>query len=396
MPVFCFGPDGLGPDLTAVPAATPLPFDPTDVTVEPSTLVQTGGTTGYPKLVHHRHGFFATLLAWADAYVASGAPPLRHLLQSGTWHISSQVGAFMTLFSGGTLFLKEGIDNGPYLALIRDERINSGFLAPPGLYTLLDDHELMDSADVSSLQMLTVSGSAAAPTRLKAAAERLGPVIRIVYGMSESPMIAAMPNVAFDPAHPDRLASCGLPFGDTSIEIRDDDGKPLPPHEVGDIWVSSSLNMSEYYGSPDVTAAVLVDGWLKTGDMGKLDDDGYLYIVDRAKDMIITGIGSSNVFCRPVEDILIEHPSVRAAALIGVPDPLLGETVHAYIVAAPGSDLTAEELREHAFGRLNARWTPTSFGFIDAMPLTASGKIDKKQLRERHAAEKRSSESSTA
>jgi acyl-CoA synthetase (AMP-forming)/AMP-acid ligase II len=387
--VFCFG-RGSGPDLTSalgIASDGSLPYDPTNVTSEPSTLVQTGGTTGLPKLVHHTHRFYAGLRTFADYYRAGDAPRLRHLLQSGTWHISSQTAAFMTLFSGGTLFLKQGIQNGPFLELIAKERINSGFIAPPGLYQLLDDQEMIDNADLSSMQTLTLSGSAAAPSRLRAAAERLGPVIRVVYGMTESPMIAAMPNVAYDPEHPERMASCGLPFGDTRIEIRDGDGKSLPAGEPGDIWVASTMNMAEYYGAPEATRQVLVDGWLRTGDIGTLDDNGYLYIVDREKDMVITGIGSSNVFCKPVEDVLMTQPSVRRAAVIGVPDPVFGERVHAYIVAAPGSELTGDQLREHMLGQLNERWTPTSWDFIDALPLTSSAKVDKKALRERYVAE---------
>ena len=379
LPIFCFG-RGSGADLTLVPHATSLPFDPTDVRDEPWTLVQTGGTTGHAKLVRHRHRFFATLLAFAGHYRTSDAPKLRHLLQSGTWHISSQTAAFMTLFSGGTLFLKEGLDNKPFLQLIERERINSAFVAPPGLYQLIQD-DLIDEVDLGSLLTLTVSGSAAAPARLAAAAEKLGPVVRIVYGMSECPMIAAMPNVAPDAEHPERLASCGLPFGDARIEIRDDNGDPVPTGEPGAIWVSSSMNMDGYFGAPEATAEAIVDGWLRTGDVGRLDSDGYLYVVDRDKDMIITGIGSSNVFCRPVEDLLLAHPSIAAAALIGVPDSDFGERVHAYVVAADGRPPTVEEIRGFVRERLNERWTPTSVEFIASMPYTAAAKVDKKALR---------------
>ena len=385
VPVLCFG-SGAGPDLLAVSPAEPLPFDAANVPAEPYTLTQTGGTTGLPKLVQHRHGLYAALLAFGTAYRASGVPKLRHLLQSGTWHISSQVAAFMTLFSGGTLFLKEGLANKDFLDLIRDERINSAFVAPPGLYQLLDDTELMATADTSTLATLTVSGAPAAPTRLSAAAERLGPIVRIVYGMSECPMITAMPDVAYDAEHPDRLASCGLPFGDTRIEIRDDDGKSLPTGEIGEIWVSSAMCMSGYFAAPELTASTLIDGWMRTGDVGRLDDDGYLYIVDRAKDMIITGVGSSNVYSRPVEDVLLSHPDVRAAAVIGVPDVAFGERVHAYYVTAPGASITTDEVREFTRARLNERWTPTSWEVIAELPLTISGKIDKKALRERFVA----------
>jgi len=384
LPILCFG-RGAGPDLLTTPVGDGLPFDPTHVTVEPSTLVQTGGTTALPKLVLHGHRFYTTVRALSDYYRASGAPRLRHLLQSGSWHISSQTAAFMTLFSGGTLILDSGLDNARFLAMIERERVNSTLVAPPGLYKLLDN-PILAGADTSSLQTLTVAGSASAPTRLAMAAEKLGPVVRIAYGMTESPMITVMPNVAPDPAHPQRLASAGQPFGDTRIEIRDATGAALPAGETGDIWVSSSLNMVEYFGQPQLTAQTLVDGFLRTGDIGRLDDDGYLYIVDREKDMIITGIGSTNVFCKPIEDVLLAHPQIRAAAVLGVPDPDFGERVHAEIVTAPGVTLTLDEVRAHVLTQLNERWTPTSADMIDELPLTTSGKVDKKALRERYVA----------
>lgn len=384
LPVLCFGPGGAGPDLTAFDADDEeLPFDPTRVPVEPSSLFQTGGTTGLPKLVHHRQHFFRTLRLMADGYLASGAPRLRHLLPSGTWHVSAQTAAFMTLFSGGTLVLSMGVENEPFLDTIAKERINSTLLMPAQLYDLLDD-PVLDSADTSSLLTLSISGGPAAPARLVQAIERFGPVIRLVYGMSESPFLTAQPGLVPDPVHPERLASCGLPYGDVKVEIRDAAGSVLPAGEAGTIWVSGSLNMAEYHGLPSLTGTTLVDGWLNTGDIGKLDEDGYLYIVDREKDMIITGTGAANVFCRPVEDALLAHPSVRAAAVVGVPDERTGERVHAVVVAAPGSGVTEDELRTYAVDQLGFVWSPKSVEFVDELPLTPSGKVDKKLLRARH------------
>jgi fatty-acyl-CoA synthase len=117
-----------------------------------------------------------------------------------------------------------------------------------------------------------------------------------------------------------------------------------------------------------------------------MDEDGYLYSVDREKDMIITGLGASNVFCRPVEDVLLSHPSVRAAAVVGVPDPEVGERVHAYVVLAPGAEVTSEDIRQHALDQLNHIWAPKTVEFVSELPMTASDKIDKKALRARHIA----------
>ncbi|MBV1856075.1 AMP-binding protein [Catellatospora tritici] len=383
-PVLCFGPGGVGPDLNA-DRATELPFDPADVTDEPSSLFQTGGTTGSPKLVHHRHGFFAALHLLSEFYLASGAPQLRHLLVAGTWHVSAQTAVFMTLFSGGTAFLHDGLEYPLFYETVARERINSTLLAPPLLYVLLDDPKSAD-ADFSSLVTLTVSGAAASPARLTQAIARFGPVIRIVYGMSESPFITAMANLDHDPDHPERLASCGVPYGDVRVQIRDEDNQVLPAGAVGEVWVSGSLLMAGYWGMPELTEQTLVDGWLRTGDVGRLDEHGYLYLLDRVKDMIVTGLSSTNVFCRPVEDALAGHPQVRAAAVIGVPHELEGEAVYAYVVPAAGATVTGDELRAHAAAELNAMWAPQQIEFIEAFPLTESGKVDKKALRERYLA----------
>jgi acyl-CoA synthetase (AMP-forming)/AMP-acid ligase II len=139
--------------------------------------------------------------------------------------------------------------------------------------------------------------------------------------------------------------------------------------------------MSEYFGAPELTAEALVDGWLRTGDVGRLDDRGRLYIVDRVKDMIITGTGAVNVYSRMVEDVLLAHPQVRAAAVVGIPDEALGEVVHAFVVVAPDAELTGEQLRAHALTQLSPVWAPRVVHFIDALPLTGPGKVDKRRLR---------------
>jgi acyl-CoA synthetase (AMP-forming)/AMP-acid ligase II len=360
-----------------------LPFDPAEIASSPSSLFQTGGTTGNPKLVHHTHRFFSALHDLAAYYVASGQPQLRHLLIAGTWHVSAQTAAFMTLFSGGTLFLHDGLEYEPFMDTVATERINSTLLAPGLFYELLD-HPKFPDADMSSLGTFSIAGASAAPARLRQAIERFGPVLRVVYGMSESPFISAYPNLAVDVDHPERLASCGLPYGDIKVEIRGSDGAMLPTGEVGEIWISGSLLMERYWGMPELTAETLVDGWLRTGDAGRVDSDGYLYIVDRYKDMIVTGLSGTNVFCRPVEDALAAHPAVRAAAVIGVPHPEMGEAVFAYVVPAPDATATPAEVQSFVAGELNELWAPWKVEYIDAMPFTESGKVDKKALRERY------------
>lgn len=383
--VFCFGPGGAGPDLSDAPPAPTLPIDPATVTHEPESVFQTGGTTGRPKLVHHRHSFFQALHTFAEFYAATDGRELRHLAVSGFWHASSQTAAYITLFTGGTLFLHDGLVMEDFFATVERERITSTLMAPPLLYLLLDN-PLLEKTDVSSLRILSVGGSPAAPARMAQAIERFGGGIRPSYGMSEATFITAYNDFAFDHEHPERLGSCGVAYGDTVIEIRDDNGTVLPPGRIGEVWVSTALKMSGYWGDPELTSATLVDGWLRTGDVGHLDADGYLFLVDRAKDMIITGYGSTNVYSRPVEDTLCAHPDVRAAAVIGVPDERTGEAVHAYVVVAPDATATSADLRAFVVRELNELWAPREVEFVAELPLTEMGKVDKKALRARFLA----------
>jgi acyl-CoA synthetase (AMP-forming)/AMP-acid ligase II len=385
--IMCLGPGGAGADLLAeawvldeqaMAALAARPDIP-----EPSSVFQTGGTTGRPKLVHHRHAFFQTLRLLSDYWVASGEHKLRHLASSGFWHVSGQMPAMMTLFSGGTLFLIPEFRAELVIAAIEKYRITSTFLTPPIMYEILD-HPALRTTDTSSMQMLSVGGAAVAPSRMRQAIAHFGPVLRPVYGMSEAPFITALPKLGDDPANPDRIRSAGTPYGDIRITIAAEDGTPLPDGSVGEVWVNGALSMLGYWGQPELTGQTLVDGWVHTGDMGYLDADGYLFLVDRIKDIIITGMASTNVYSRPIEDLLAAHPQVQAAAVIGVPDEAMGEAVQAYVVLAEGATVTAEELRALVENTLNEVWAPREVDFIDALPRTDFGKVDKKALRARY------------
>ncbi len=384
LPTLCIGPGGIGPDLNDAPAVTELPFDPEGVGVEPVTLFQTSGTTGTPKLVQHGERFYRTIPTVAAFYQPPDRP-IRHLLPSGTWHSGGQAAAILTWVSGGTVVFQSGWDISVFLDAIAAERITSINLAPPSLYQLLDDARLADT-DLSSLYQVTVSAAPAAPARLSQAIDRFGEALNVVYGMGELPFITALPNLAHHRAHPERLASCGRPWGDVRLEIRDPAGVVLPAGEIGEICVASDLLTEGYFGAPEEIAGRLVDGWLRTGDAGRLDADGYLYIVDRLNDMILTDLGSQNIYCRPIEDALNGHPEVRQAAVIGVPDELLGEAIHAYVIRSPDATVTEDELRQLVVEQLNELWSPREVEFIGSFPLTESGKVDKKQLRARHLA----------
>ncbi|MFC0628791.1 AMP-binding protein [Kribbella deserti] len=383
VPVLCLGRGGTGPDLTA--PYDGAAFDLRVVVPEPDSFLQTSGTTGTPKLVHHRQSFYEQIITLAGQFVAAGYPLLRHLSHSPMWLASGQITSLFNLFTGGVLFLRDEWDPARFLATIEAERINSTFVTPPMLYEVLD-HPALDGADTSSLFMFNVGAGPASPARLRQAIARFGPVLRIVYGMSEAVVITALPGLTEDPAHPERLQSCGTAYGDVRIEIRDEDGKALPVGETGTVWVASRLSFAGYFGQPELTAETLVDGWVRTNDVGYLDEDGYLFLVDRRQDMIVTSRRSWPIFCRPIEDALTAHPKVANAAVIGVPDPVVGEVPHAFVVPLPGATIEPAELIGLVTERLSELYAPGRITFVDRLPLNRSAKIDKQALRALHAA----------
>lgn len=390
----CLGPGGAGADLTAFrdPSSRPaLPVPADSALPTPESFLQTSGTTGTPKLVHHKAGFYAQIMTLARDFVAAGHPLLRHLSHSPMWLASGQITTLFNLFTGGVLFVRDDWDPARFLQIVERERINSTFVSPPMLYELLD-HPALPDADCGSLFMFNVGAGPASPARLRQAIARFGPVLRIVYGLSEAVVITAQPQLTEDPEHPERLRSCGRPYGDVRIEIRAEDGTVLGPGENGEVWVRTALSFAGYHGQPELTAETIVDGWVRTRDIGHTDADGYLFLVDRVHDMIVTHKRNWAIFCRPIEDALAGHPQVRAAAVIGVPDEVVGEAPHAYVVVAPGAEVTERELAEHVTRELNEMWAPHSVDLVAALPLNRSAKVDKQALRARWAAEHRPGE----
>jgi acyl-CoA synthetase (AMP-forming)/AMP-acid ligase II len=386
VPVLCLGSGGLGPDVLAHEASRP-PFDPAWATAAPDSVFQTSGTTGAPKLVHHRESFYRQVITLAEELVAAGERDVRHLSISGLSYMAGQISSLLYLFSGATLITLDGFDLDEWLTTAEREQVTSAFIAPPMLYAILDSPRL-PGLDLSRLSVLSVGAAPATRSRLRQAIRRFGPAVRITYGLSECPFIAAMPNLADGPL----LTSCGQPYGDVRVELRAEDGTVVPDGEVGELWVASALNFAGYLGRSGLTEETLVDGWVRTRDLGYRDADGFLYLVGRTQDMIIAGQYSEKIFPRPIEDTLTAHPQVRAAAVIGVPDPVFGEAAHAYVVTAPGATVTEEELAELVGGELAAEWVPGTFEFVDALPLTAIGKVNTSALRARYAAEHRTAD----
>ncbi|MEU9720141.1 AMP-binding protein [Streptomyces sp. NPDC047976] len=369
---------GPGPDLVELAAeqssaALPGAARPDDI----CTIRHTGGTTGHPKAI------CTTFRQWVSAGpVWSEGEQVRTLVCTTLAHAAGLM-ADSTLHAGGTVVLLDGFDAGPVLAAIERERITHTFLLPPLLYQLTD-HPDADRTDTSSLRLLTYGGCASSPARLAAAVRRFGPVLNQFYGQNEAGGISMLTPEDHDPARPELLRTAGKIIDGVEVAVRAPDGRHLPAGEHGEICVRSPHVMKGYWKQPELTAEVLRDGWLHTGDIGFVDADGYITIVDRLKDMIV--VVGGHVYTVELEDVLNSHPQVLQSAVLGVPDANRMERVHAVVVRAPGGDVGEAELRALVRDRKGAMYEPARIVFADALPLTDVGKPDKKLLRSRAAA----------
>ena len=307
--------------------------------------------------------------------------PLRFVAAGPLSHATgSMVPA--VLLRGGTVLVRPRFDVEDLLSVVEAERATATFLVPTMIYRLLD-HPATAAADLSSLRLVIYGASPISPVRLNEALHRLGPIFMQLYGQVEAPnCITALPVADHTPDDLTRLASCGRPLAGLRVSLLDQAGRPVEAGAVGEVCVQGPLLMDGYLDEPEATREALRGGWLHTGDLAVADADGYLTLVDRAKDMIVSG--GFNVYPREVEDILAAHPTVAAAAVIGVPDDDWGEAVAAYVVAAPGAEVDVEDLRDLVRSRKGPVHTPKAVHVVDALPLTPVGKPDKKALRARH------------
>ena len=344
-----------------------------------ATLNYTGGTTGRSKGAFRRH---QALVASAVAILADFELPRRpyYLAVAPISHVSGTK-VLPTLIRGGCVHLMSGFDTGEVLTAIERRRINFTLMVPTMLYSLLDDARLA-KADLSSLELLLYGASPMSPTRLAEGMDRIGPVFAQLFGQTECYPITYLPKEDHDPAHPQWLASCGCPVSSNRIALLDDEGHAVPLGEAGEICVRGPSMMEGYWNQPEQTEEAMQFGWLHTGDVARADEQGRLYIVDRKKDMIVTG--GFNVYTRAVEDVLSAHPAVAMAAVIGVPDPRWGEAVTAIVVCHPGEQVSARTLIQQVKDLKGAAHAPKKLEFVDALPLTSLGKIDKKALRARY------------
>ena len=344
-------------------------------------IVGTGGTTGRPKGVMLTGTNLETMTALTlMGYPFEGRPvylalaPLTH---------AAGVLCFPIMCLGGEVVIMRAPDVGGFLGLVERHRVSHTFLPPTLIYMVLG-HAALDTTDLTSLQCFWYGAAPMSKARLEEALHRIGPFMAQLFGQTEAPMMVSMMPPA-DHFRPDgsvaeeRLASAGRPAPLVNVGIMDLDGRLLGRGERGEIVLRSSLVMPGYYKNPEATAEASRFGWHHTGDIGYLDDDGFLFIVDRAKDMIISG--GFNVYSAEVEQALMQHPDLQDVAVVGLPDDTWGERVEAVVQARPGREVDPVEVIAFVRERLGGVKTPKAVHVWADLPRSKVGKILKNEIK---------------
>lgn len=345
-----------------------------------AAILYTGGTTGFPKGVMLSHNNLAASMLGSLATQGEVIGGGRCLHTAPLFHIGALCGLIMSLFSGSASHFLPAFEPLELLGAVDRDAISEFFLVPTMIRMVLD-HPRFAEFDTTSVRRIRY-GASPIDGALLARAMAAFPNASFVqaYGMTElSPTVTVLNPEDHRRGDPARLRSAGRATTATEIRIVGPDDCELPRGEVGEIVARGPSIMLGYWQMPEATAEALRGGWMHTGDMGRMDEDGYITLVDRLKDMIITG--GENVYSVEVESALATHPSVAALAVIAVPDPKWGERVHAVIVPRPGVTPSAEALTDHCRATLAGYKLPRSFAFVDALPLSAAGKVLKNVLR---------------
>lgn len=346
-------------------------------------LFYTGGTTGKAKgvMLSHRNVVFNALSValstdYSEHDVYLHAAPMFHLADGGSTYAVTWV--------GGKHVFVPGFEPGAVLEAIASQRVTVSLFVPVMLVALVNDPRTQ-ATDLSSLRQISHGGAPIAGALLKRCIEVFGCSFAQGYGMTEAAPALTVLQREEELVDDDRLRSAGREVVGVEITVRRPDGSLCAPREVGEVVARGPNFMLGYWRKPEETAQVLRDGWYWTGDAGYLDDGHYLYIVDRLKDMVVSG--GENVYSAEVEDAIFSHPAILECAVIGVPDAKWGERVHAVIVFKPGQTATEEELTEHCRKLIAGYKLPRSFEIAEALPKSGAGKILKRDLREKHWSE---------
>ncbi|WP_349828195.1 AMP-binding protein [Brevibacterium litoralis] len=380
------------PAAGTAPHRAPVDLDPQSL----STINFTGGTTGKPKAVAHTCASAAAAM-YIQMIEAEIATRERMLVMSPLAH---SAGAFTSaaLGRGANVRILDGFDAERTVELLRTDGITWTFMVPTMIYRVLDTLEASSNASrgaegagTSDLDLRTMVYGAApmSPARLQQGLDTFGKVFIQLYGQTEAPQfITSLGKLDHDPARPELLTSCGNASLFTEVEVADEEGNVLAVGELGEIITRTPFALREYLGNAEATAEKFFGDWVRTGDMGVKDADGFVYLKDRRNDMIISG--GFNVYSREVEDAVAMHPNVSQSAVIGIPHEDWGEAVHAYVVTRdgtpedPAGSLAEQELCEFTRGKVANYARPKTVTFVSDLPQTPFGKIDKKKLRAPH------------
>jgi long-chain acyl-CoA synthetase len=340
---------------------------------ETAVILYTSGTTGKPKGAELTHANLTrnaegsrNLFGLGSDAIALGALPLFH-------SFGQTCGMNATIGGGGTLTLIPRFEPDKALEIIQRDKVNI-FQGVPTMYGAMLHHPEREQYDSSTLQLCASGGSAMPVELLRGFEEAFGAKIMEGYGLSESSPVAS-----FNHADRERKpGSIGTPIEGVEMKVVDEDGNEVEQGEVGEIVIRGYNIMKGYWNRPEDTEETVIDGWLHTGDMGKVDEDGYFYVVDRKKELIIRG--GYNVYPREIEEVLYEHPDVREAAVLGVPHDEYGEEVGAAVSLKDGASTSAEELRDYVKEQVAAYKYPRRVWFVDDLPKGPTGKILKREI----------------
>jgi acyl-CoA synthetase (AMP-forming)/AMP-acid ligase II len=334
-------------------------------------ILYTSGTTGLPKGVAIRHSNSAMVTLTEPTY--SG---MVWLHASPMFTFAGLTFVYQPMRMGMRTVYQPKFEAGEFLRLVEEHKVFSVFLVP-AMAELLAKHDDFASADLSSVQLCSIGSAPVAPATLARLQERMPhAAVSNSYSMTEAgAAYCVLPKGELEK----RRGSVGLPLPPTKIRIVREDGSDADPDEVGEVLVKPPGKQREYFRDPEASAEIWKDDWLHTGDLGKLDADGYLYIVGRMKDMIIRG--GFNIYAVDIENVLFEHPDVREAAVVGVPHEVLGEDVAAFVVARDGASLSADDVIGFCKERLADYKVPRLVEFRDELPRNATGKVLKRELK---------------
>lgn len=362
---FTLGPSEIGEDLLLLAECeSALPFDSAARPDALSTFALTGGTTGHPKIVVRRFDS-VTPRRLGQPALPRAQQPMRLLKCKGLPALRRF--AESTLLSGGTVITQKQFDPAAVIATIEEQRVTHLVVIPPHQLRAIVDHPLLASADTSSLRWVFCTSTRVSAHLLRRAVERLGPVVYQGYGLTEANGISRLSPEDYFPDRLERLATCGKAMPGVEIVVRDSVGNALATGERGDLWVRTAYVMTGYLNRPDLTAQVLKDGWLQTGDVGSLDEDGFLTMLGRATHAL--SAAGRRIFFSEIENCVEEHPGVLDCAVFTIPGPDHTQTHHVAVVSETATQIDTEELRKAVGRQVGLAGVPEGVLFVREIPL---------------------------